>query len=102
MQRPGSSRGFGALLKGLNLSREQYLPEQRFEPTTLGYKSNALSTRPRLPATHWWSKEDWRKLATRQIQGLVLPVHPIPSPVVDPEVMWHHLINSPVDGHKGK
>ncbi len=40
---PGSSRGFGALLKCL--SRVQYLPEPRFEPITSGYKSDALSTR---------------------------------------------------------
>ncbi len=42
--RPGSSWGFGALLKG-HLSRGQFLPEPRFEPTTSGYKSNALSIR---------------------------------------------------------
>ncbi len=28
-----------------------FLPELRFEPTTSGYKSNALSIRPRLPCT---------------------------------------------------
>ncbi len=27
----------------------QFLPEPKFEPTTSGYKSNALSIRPRLP-----------------------------------------------------
>ncbi len=32
-----------------HLSRGQYLPEPRFEPTTSDYKSNALSTRPQLP-----------------------------------------------------
>ncbi len=38
--------------KGLTLeqlSRGQLLPEPRFEPTTSGYKCDALSTRPRLP-----------------------------------------------------
>ncbi len=31
------------------LSRGQFLPEPRFEPTTSGYKSDALSIRPWLP-----------------------------------------------------
>ncbi len=35
--------------QGSHLSHGQFLPEQRFEPTTSGYKSNALSIRPRLP-----------------------------------------------------
>ncbi len=54
LQRPGSSWGFGALLK--SLSRGHFLPEPGFERTTLGlpwvtsgFKSNALSIRPRLP-----------------------------------------------------
>ncbi len=37
------------LAQGFHLSRGQFLPEPRFEPTTSGYKSNALSIRPRLP-----------------------------------------------------
>ncbi len=37
----GSSRGFGALLKGLSCGHFQ--PEPGFEPTTSGYKSNAQS-----------------------------------------------------------
>ncbi len=48
LQRPGSSQGFGTLLKGLT-SVVHFLPEPGFEPTTLGFKSNALSIRPRLP-----------------------------------------------------
>ncbi len=32
-----------------HLSRGQFLPELRFEPTTSGYKSDARSIRPRLP-----------------------------------------------------
>ncbi len=51
LQRPGSSRGFSALLKGLTSSRGLFLPEPRFKPTTSGYKSDALSIRPRLPIT---------------------------------------------------
>ncbi len=35
VRRPGSSWGFGALLKGL--SRGHFLPEPGFEPTTLSY-----------------------------------------------------------------
>ncbi len=58
--------GFGTLLKGLtsvvvlkvertpepnHSPHRQFLPEPRFEPATSGYKSDALSIRPRLP--HW-------------------------------------------------
>ncbi len=46
LQRPESSLGFGAL--GSHLSCGHFLPEPGFEPTTLGFKSNALSIRPRL------------------------------------------------------
>ncbi len=36
------------------------LSEPRFEPTTSGYKSNALSTRPRLPCVwHHWQATQW-------------------------------------------
>ncbi len=52
---PGSLRsvqlGVWFLAQGSHLSRGQFLPEPRFEPTTSGYKPNALSTRPRLPPT---------------------------------------------------
>ncbi len=62
--RPGSSWGFGALLKGLTLivvlkvertliihsPHQQFLPEPRSKPTTSGYKTDALSIRPRLPS----------------------------------------------------
>ncbi len=41
--------GVRCLAQGSHLSRGQYLPEPRFDPTTSGYKSDALSTRPRLP-----------------------------------------------------
>ncbi len=37
LRRPGSSRGFGALLKGLTSVVDTALPEPGFEPTTLGY-----------------------------------------------------------------
>ncbi len=49
---PGEQLGFGALPKGLNLSHGHFLPEPGFEPqpwVTSGFKSNALSIRPRLP-----------------------------------------------------
>ncbi len=41
--------GVWCLAQGSHLSLRQFLPELRFEPTTSGYKSNALSIRPRLP-----------------------------------------------------
>ncbi len=44
--------GEQCLAQGSHLSRGQFLPEPRFEPTTSGYKSNALSTRPRLPLNY--------------------------------------------------
>ncbi len=53
---PGEQLGVRYLTQGSHLSRGQFLPEPGFEPTTLGYKSNALSIRPRLPRV---SIEDW-------------------------------------------
>ncbi len=41
--------GVRCLAQGSHLSRGQFLPELRFEPTTSGYKSDAVSVRPRLP-----------------------------------------------------
>ncbi len=41
----GEQLGVQCLAQGSHLSRGQFLPEPRFEPTTSGYKSNALSTR---------------------------------------------------------
>ncbi len=46
---PGKQLGVRSLAQGSHLSHGQFLPEPRFEPTTSGYKSNALSIRPRLP-----------------------------------------------------
>ncbi len=42
---PGEQLGVRCLAQGSHLSRGQFLPEPRFEPTTSGCKSNALSTR---------------------------------------------------------
>ncbi len=44
---PGEQLGVRFLAKGSHLSRRQFLLEPRFKPTTLGYKSHALSIRPR-------------------------------------------------------
>ncbi len=44
---PGEQLEVRCLAQGSHLSRGQFLPEPRFEPTTLDYKSNALSTRPK-------------------------------------------------------
>ncbi len=52
LQRPGSSWGFGAMLKGLT----SFMPEPRFEPTTSGYKSDTLSIRA---TTAPWSVCVW-------------------------------------------
>ncbi len=46
---PGEQLGVRCLAQGSHLCRGHFLPEPRFEPTTSGYKSNALSIRPRLP-----------------------------------------------------
>ncbi len=45
----GEQLGVRYLAQGSHLSRGQFLPEPRFKPTTLDYKSNALSNAPRLP-----------------------------------------------------
>ncbi len=50
LRRPGSKQsGVRCLAQGSHLSRGHFLPEPGFEPTTLGYKSKALSIRPQLP-----------------------------------------------------
>ncbi len=41
----GEQLGVRCLAQGSDLSRGQFLPEPSFEPTTSGYKSNALSIR---------------------------------------------------------
>ncbi len=42
---PGEQLGVRCLAQGSHLSRGQFLPEPRFEPTTSGYKSDDLSIR---------------------------------------------------------
>ncbi len=42
---PGEQSGVRCLAQGSHLSRGKFLPEPRFEPTTSGYKSDALSIR---------------------------------------------------------
>ncbi len=42
---PGEQLKVRCLALGSHLSRGQFLPEPRFEPTTSGYKSDALSIR---------------------------------------------------------
>ncbi len=76
---PGSSWGFGAL-KGLTSDmvskvertlvihspHRQFLPDPRFEPTTSGYKSEALSIRPRL---HFCYKDcEWKQKKKKSLQ----------------------------------
>ncbi len=39
---PGEQLGVWCLAQGFHLSRGQFLPEPRLEPTTLGYKSDPL------------------------------------------------------------
>jgi len=41
----GEQLGVRCLAQGSHLSRGQFLPEPRFEPTTSGYKSNDISIR---------------------------------------------------------
>ncbi len=45
----GEQLGVRCRAQGSHLSRGQFLPEPKFEPSTSGYKSVALSIRPRLP-----------------------------------------------------
>ncbi len=51
---PGEHLGVRCLAQGSQLSRGQFLLEPRFEPTTLGYKSDALSLQPQLPPGPGW------------------------------------------------
>ncbi len=50
----GAVGGVRCRAQGSHLSRGHFLPEPGFKPTTLFYKSNALSTRPRLP--RYWAR----------------------------------------------
>ncbi len=45
---PGEQLGVQCLAQESHFSCRQFLPEPRFEPTTSGHKSNALSIRPQL------------------------------------------------------
>ncbi len=49
LRRPGSSRGFGTLLKGLTLVMDNSCRSRDSNPQPQITKSNTLSTRPRLP-----------------------------------------------------
>ncbi len=46
----GEQLGVRCLAQGSHLSRGQFLPEPRFEPTTSGYKSDAISIRATAPS----------------------------------------------------
>ncbi len=48
---PGEQLGVRCPAQESHLSCGQFLPEPRFEPTTSGYKSDALSIRTRLQTT---------------------------------------------------
>ncbi len=54
---PGEQLGVRCLAQGSHLSRGQFLPKPRFEPTTSGYKSDALSIWPWLPRN---SGQSWQ------------------------------------------
>ncbi len=59
---PREELGVRCLAQSSNLGRGQFLPERRFKPTTLGYKSNALSIRPRLPLSKRRQQQrNWRQ-----------------------------------------
>ncbi len=72
---PGEQLGVRCLAQGSHLSRGQFL-EPRFEPKTSGYKSNALSIRPRLPqkAQHYsqFYKVHPRGIRTQNTTGFEL------------------------------
>ncbi len=50
---PGEQLRVRCLAQGSHLSRGQFLLEPRFEPTTSGYKSTALSIRATTAPTVW-------------------------------------------------
>ncbi len=63
----GEQLGVRCLAQASHLSRGQFLPEPRFEPTTSGYKSNA---RPQLPPKHRLSaKMSWKISAKIQYRA---------------------------------
>ncbi len=64
----GEQLGVWCLAQGSHLSRGQFLPEPRFEHTTSYYKSNALSTRPRLPPWVFGSATGTLSLSDQQLR----------------------------------
>ncbi len=63
MLMPGEQLGVRCLAEGSHLSRGQFLPEPRFEPTTSGYKSDTLSIRattaPNVSTVHRIFQSEW-------------------------------------------
>ncbi len=66
---PREQLGVWCLAQGSHLSHGQFLPEPRFEPTTSGYKSNALSIRPQLPLG---TRDNWNKRKKRHWHWVAL------------------------------
>ncbi len=75
---PGEQLGVRCLAQGSHLSCGHFLPEPGFEPTTLGFKSNALSIRPRLPLT--------ARLTDERAQAVLNSADRVPSEAG----MWYH------------
>ncbi len=55
----GEQSGVRCLAQGSHLSHGQFLPEPRFEPTTSGYKSDALSIRATTAPTRQFYMLEW-------------------------------------------
>ncbi len=66
---PGEQLWDQGLAQGSHLSHGQFLLEPRFEPTTSGYKSNALSIRPGL-VYFTYMKKSSIKILQKYIQNI--------------------------------
>ncbi len=81
LQRPGSSLGFGALLKGLTSVMDTSCRSWDSNPqpwVTSGFKSNALTIRPRLPRGQSWP--------VTSIETSIETFHELPACSVPPSV----------------
>ncbi len=68
LQRPGSSWGLGALLKGLTSVVDTSCQSRDSNPqpwVISGFKSNTLSIRPRLSPVYSGTKLQWKRKPTR-------------------------------------
>ncbi len=89
---PGEQLGVRSLAQGSHLSRGQFLPEPRFEPTTSGYKSDALFIRATTAPSSNCGSHVARLLSKRRMICLVSPLTTVGTQSVPEEVLLTVLL----------